>query len=78
MRTLAMAALALCALGFATDARANVEYPWCLTPSRFTVGTCYYTTLDQCRAAASGNVGTCERNPRYVATAPARPVRERN
>jgi hypothetical protein len=73
-----MAALACCALGFVTEARAEVEYPWCLVPSRFTVGTCYYTTLDQCMAAASGNVGSCARNPRYVVQAPVRQMRTRN
>jgi Protein of unknown function (DUF3551) len=77
MRFPALAVVALSALGFANDARADVEYPYCLVPSRFTVGTCYYATLEQCRAAASGNVGFCDRNPRYVAQAPARPVRVR-
>ena len=78
MRLSAPAVLAICALGFASDARADVEYPYCLVPSRFTVGTCYYTTLEQCRAAASGNVGTCDRNPRYIAQVPARQIRGRN
>jgi hypothetical protein len=78
MRLSGMAVLALCALGSATEARADVEYPWCLTPSRFTVGTCYYTTFDQCMAAASGNVGSCSRNPRHVAATTVRPARGRN
>ena len=78
MRLLALAALAVTALGFANDAKAGVEYPYCLVPSRFTVGTCYYSTLEQCRAAASGNVGSCERNPRYVAQTPARLPHVRN
>jgi Protein of unknown function (DUF3551) len=78
MRFSALAALALCALGSASDARADVEYPYCLVPSLFTVGTCTYATLEQCRAAASGNVGSCDRNPRYVAQVPARQMRGRN
>jgi Protein of unknown function (DUF3551) len=78
MRFSALAALALCAFGFASDARADVEYPYCLVPSLFTVGTCTYATLEQCRAAASGNVGSCDRNPRYVVQAPARQMRGRN
>jgi Protein of unknown function (DUF3551) len=47
-------------------------------PSLFTVGTCTYSTLEQCRAAASGNVGTCDRNPRCVAQVPTRQIRGRN
>ena len=78
MRLPGIAVLALCALGSATGARAEVEYPWCLTPSLFTVGTCYYVTLEQCMAAASGNVGTCTRNPRYAAPLSARQTRGRN
>jgi hypothetical protein len=78
MRISALALLALCTLGPATGARADVEYPWCLTPSRFTVGTCYYTTLEQCMATASGNVGTCTRNSRYVAPSQARQTRARH
>jgi Protein of unknown function (DUF3551) len=78
MRLPGIAILALCTLGSATGARAEVEYPWCVTPSRFTVGTCYYATLEQCMAAASGNVGSCTRNSRYVAPLPARQTRARN
>lgn len=77
MRHLGIAVLAFCALGSASEARADVEYPWCLVPSRFTVGTCTYTTYAQCMAAASGNVGSCARNPRYVASVPARQTRVR-
>ena len=78
MRRVWMAALAACALGSVTEARADVEYPWCLVPSRFTVGTCTYTTHDQCMAAASGNLGSCARNPRYAAQLPQRSMRTRN
>lgn len=78
MRLCAIALMALCTLGSATGARAEVEYPWCLTPSLYTVGTCYYSTLEQCMATASGNVGTCTRNSRYVTPAPARQTRARN
>lgn len=67
---------ALVVLGPTGSAQADVEYPYCLVPSLFTVGTCYYTTLEQCMAAASGNIGTCERNPRYVAP-PMRQLRSK-
>jgi hypothetical protein len=73
-----LAALAFCAFGAAGDARAGVEYPWCLEPSRFTVGNCYYSTLEQCMATASGNVGVCMRNPRYTAPTPGQRSRSRN
>lgn len=64
---LGLAFLTVGMLGAVNEARAGVEYPYCLVPSRFTVGTCYYSTLEQCQAAASGNVGFCDKNPRYVA-----------
>lgn len=78
MRFVALTVLAACALGVVHEARADVEYPYCLVPSRFTVGTCTYVTLDQCRTAASGNVGTCDRNPRYFAQVPPRSMRPRH
>ena len=71
MRGMALVALAFGALtlGGQTDARAEIEYPYCLEPSAFTVGTCTFETLQQCMASASGNVGVCVKNPRYVAPA---------
>ena len=51
----------------ATPASAEVEYPWCLMPNRFTPQSCTFTTLEQCRATQAGNVGFCDRNPRSVA-----------
>jgi hypothetical protein len=78
MRFFGIAALALCALGHATEARADVEYPWCLIPSSFTVGTCTYSTYDQCMATASGNIGSCARNPRYTTPTPPRQARRRS
>lgn len=69
MRGMALVALAFGALtlGGQTDAHAEIEYPYCLEPSAFTVGTCTFETLQQCMASASGNVGVCVKNPRYVA-----------
>ena len=71
MRGMALVALAFGALtlGGQTAARAENEYPYCLEPSAFTVGTCTFETLQQCMASASGNVGVCVKNPRYVAPA---------
>lgn len=71
MRGMAMVALTFGALvlGGQSSARADVEYPYCLEPSAFTVGTCTFESFEQCMASASGNVGVCVKNPRYVAPA---------
>ena len=59
----------LAAAGLASQAEAQ-EYPYCLEPSLFTVGTCSFETMAQCQAAAFGNIGVCVSNPRYVAPPP--------
>jgi hypothetical protein len=51
------------AIGYAmtlasADAR---EYAFCRLPN----SDCSYSTFEQCRAAASGTPGDCQRNPRY-------------
>ena len=61
----------------ATSARGDVEYPYCLVPSLYTVGTCTYANYEQCAATASGNSGFCTPNPRYVVQAPARQSKAR-
>jgi hypothetical protein len=70
-KRLLLAALAALSLGSilvtATPASAEIEYPWCLMPNRFTPQSCTFTTLEQCMATQQGNVGFCARNPRYVA-----------
>ena len=78
----AIAPLLACAmLGFVsavmavTPASAEIEYPYCLLPSAFTVGTCSYSTYEQCAATASGNVGVCTPNPRYKASTSPRQTR---
>lgn len=69
---LVLAFLTVGMLAATREARADVEYPYCLVASRFTLGTCYYATLAQCQAAAAGNIGSCERNPRYMAAGQSR------
>ncbi|ETR75088.1 hypothetical protein X566_20320 [Afipia sp. P52-10] len=70
MRGMVAMALTVGALaGGVASARAEVEYPYCLEPSAFTVGTCSFDSFEQCMASASGNVGVCVKNPRYVAPA---------
>lgn len=46
-------------------------YPWCaVVGGRGGATNCYFSTWDQCRAAASGNGGFCYRNPWYDAYGP--------
>jgi hypothetical protein len=76
MRRLAMIALAACVLGTATDARAEIEYPWCMMQGKDTPQSCSFTTREQCKASLSGAAGYCDNNPRYSAPRPA-PQRRR-
>jgi hypothetical protein len=74
MKRSVLTGLALAAVTLGSPAEAQ-EYPYCLEPNAFTVGTCSFETLAQCQAAASGNIGTCVSNPRYVAPPqPAAPM----
>jgi hypothetical protein len=43
------------------------EYPWCLAYTGEAGGSknCGFSTLEQCRASASGNIGFCEANLFY-------------
>lgn len=75
-RSIALASLAtltlVSAVATATSASAEIEYPWCLMPNRFTPQSCTFSTLEQCKATEAGNSGFCARNPRYTATQPVR------
>jgi hypothetical protein len=75
--------LALCA--FATNPAAADPYRWCAVygTSGDDNGTnCYFVTIEQCRAAVSGNGGFCAPNTFYdgrpVATPDEGPRRNRN
>jgi Protein of unknown function (DUF3551) len=77
MRTI-LAALALAALGLAgggAPGHAEITYPWCAQYGEQSgARNCGFSTLEQCRAAISGNGGYCEQNAMYspgVGTAPA-------
>ena len=48
-----------------SQARAETDYPYCLATNGYAEGRCYYSTLEQCRAAAAG--GYCVNNPFYAA-----------
>ena len=54
-----------------SPSRAEVEYPWCAVTSTGQAGgpSCYYATIDQCRAFLSGQAGFCQPNPRATAQA---------
>jgi hypothetical protein len=73
------AAVAMIALGLLMGvhpARAEITYPWCAQyGDRDGARNCGFSTLEQCRAAISGNGGYCEENPMYrplVETPPPR------
>ena len=82
MRTI-LVVLALVAAGLALDpgAQAEITYPWC---GQYGEGgnsgrNCGFSTLEQCRAAISGNGGGgyCEQNPMYRPGADVPPARTR-
>jgi hypothetical protein len=72
MRT-AFAALLLLITGTATaSAQAVPEYPWCAMLGGDAGGgtSCWFTTLEQCRATVSGVGGYCMQNPAYTGGGP--------
>lgn len=61
------AAAALLLAASASDRAAAAEYPWCAYYGPGHGGiNCGFSTLEQCRAAISGNGGTCQPNPSYA------------
>jgi hypothetical protein len=74
------AALAIAALGLfmcVHPAKAEITYPWCAQyGDRDGARNCGFSTLDQCRAAISGNGGYCEENPMYRPAAENPPPRK--
>src|SRR5262245_41649967 len=63
----------VCLLATAESSSAEVLYPWCAQyGTRGGARNCGFNTLEQCRAAISGNGGYCIENPFYLwATDPA-------
>ena len=76
-----LSAVALTALGLVASmasAKAEITYPWCAQYGDRGMRNCGFSTLEQCRAAISGNGGYCEANPMYrqpVETLPYKPRR---
>jgi hypothetical protein len=81
MRVLALALLAISAVSAAGPARAQTfdpRFPVCLhVYGPTTYYECYFTTLAQCAASASGRAAQCVLNP-YVASAYVEPPRLRH
>lgn len=51
--------------GVPTPASAR-DYPFCVIGDRWIDQDCRYSTIAQCRAAASGTGGHCAQNPRAM------------
>ena len=63
-----LTALVFAGLGLllgAQPSQAEITYPWCAQYSR-DGRNCGFSTLEQCRAAISGNGGFCIENPMYA------------
>jgi hypothetical protein len=62
-----VAATAIGLLAAGGPSQAEITYPWCAQYGGDATGgkNCGFSTLEQCRAAASGNGGFCEQNPMY-------------
>jgi hypothetical protein len=59
--------LALCIATLASAASAARQDRYCLQGRQWGFpGTCHFSTLDQCRATASGTGAHCAINPRYA------------
>jgi uncharacterized protein DUF3551 len=72
MRTTIAATILI--LGLATGIAHADPYRWCAEGSNGCGTTsCYFKTLEQCRAAAAGNGGQCTLNPFYTGSDDAGP-----
>jgi hypothetical protein len=84
MRTMVLLAVTATALASCSIAGAQ-EYPWCARYADDNGGTnCGFSTLEQCRAALSGNGGICDANLFYTPPSPpavaktAQPPKKKN
>jgi len=69
MRAVLAAAAAALILTASSQPAAAAEFPWCAHYGDSHGGiNCGFVSLQQCRAAISGNGGYCQPNPAYVAT----------
>jgi len=72
---IAVAAIALLIAPAGLDRAGADTYRWCMEFSMMGSANCYFATLEQCRAAASGNGGLCRPNPFYTGAAETEPPR---
>jgi uncharacterized protein DUF3551 len=70
------AALGLVATSI-SSAKAEISYPWCALYGDHGMRNCGFSTLEQCRAAISGNGGYCEPNLMYRPAAETPPYKPR-
>lgn len=72
MRIAFATALTLIAVASTGGAAKADPYPWCAIFSGDLGGvrSCYYFTVEQCRATVSGVGGFCQPNPWYTGAAP--------
>jgi len=76
MLSTALAATTLGLLVSVHSVKAEITYPWCAQyGDRDGARNCGFSTLEQCRAAISGNGGYCEENPMYRPALESSPVR---
>lgn len=62
---IAVAAFILLAAGAINDRAAADPYKWCVEYPGRGASNCYFLTLEQCQATASGNGGFCRPNGFY-------------
>ena len=71
-----LGSLVLLTAVFTVEPAAAIDYPWCAHYGGRNGGNnCGFVTWQQCRAAISGNGGTCQPNPFYAAAYGDQPVR---
>ena len=78
MRTITTVAFVLLATTSITDSASADPYKWCVEYPGRGATNCYFVTLQQCQAAASGNGGLCRPNGFYdglPVTTPEEPAR---
>jgi hypothetical protein len=67
MRTIITSILLIIGLG--VEAASADPYRWCAEGvNGCGTSSCYFRTLEQCRAAAAGHGGNCSLNPFYTAS----------
>jgi hypothetical protein len=62
---LALVAAALFGAARPASAQSAYSYPWCGVSTDRASRSCYYTSLQQCRATESGIGGGCVQSPYY-------------